>query len=77
MMQWAPEVDASAFEEAAAQCGLPFTLLDVTAKEAGAAYGTKLVLVRPDQHVAWRGDALPKDTHAFVDTIRGAVMAAA
>tara|TARA_R110000751_G_scaffold288076_4_gene393158 strand:+ start:3751 stop:5409 length:1659 start_codon:yes stop_codon:yes gene_type:complete len=75
-LRLAPDVDASAFEEAASQCGLPFTLLDVTAEEAGAAYGTKLVLVRPDQHVAWRGDALPKDTHAFVDRIRGAGMAA-
>jgi len=28
--------------------------------------------VRPDQHVAWRGDAEPADTLDLVDLVRGA-----
>jgi hypothetical protein len=28
---------------------------------AGIFYGSGLVLSRPDQHVAWRGDKLPAD----------------
>jgi hypothetical protein len=35
-------------------------------------YRHRLVLSRPDQHVAWRGDALPADPLALVDRIRGA-----
>jgi FAD binding domain len=35
-------------------------------------YGRKLVLVRPDGHVAWRGDALPADPAGIVERMRGA-----
>jgi hypothetical protein len=35
------------------------------------------VLVRPDGHVAWRGDDLPDDPLGLVDRVRGAVGAAA
>jgi 2-polyprenyl-6-methoxyphenol hydroxylase-like FAD-dependent oxidoreductase len=35
-------------------------------------YKRKLVLVRPDGHVAWRGDAPPVDAGAIIDRVRGA-----
>ena len=41
-------------------------------REASQLYRHKLVLVRPDQHVAWRGDAEPADTLDLVDLVRGA-----
>jgi hypothetical protein len=34
-----------------------------------------LVLVRPDGHVAWRGDVCPDDPLALIDHVRGAVNA--
>jgi hypothetical protein len=40
--------------------------------EAAALYERKLVLVRPDGHVAWRGDTPPVDAHALIDRVRGA-----
>jgi hypothetical protein len=36
-------------------------------------YERKLVLVRPDGHVAWRGDALPAEPQNLVDRVRGAL----
>ena len=36
------------------------------------AYRHKLLLVRDDQHVAWRSDALPADAEALVATLCGA-----
>ena len=52
--------------------GLPLQVLDVRTQDLPAAYRHKLVLSRPDQHVAWRGDRLPDDPLALVDLIRGA-----
>ena len=52
--------------------GVPLDLLDLSPSEAGGIYRHKLVLSRPDQHVAWRGDAAPEDPTALVDLIRGA-----
>jgi hypothetical protein len=37
----------------------------------GALYERRLVLVRPDGHVAWRGDILPDDAHSLIDAISG------
>jgi len=48
------------------------TVLDVEAEEAGALYPCKLLLSRPDQHVAWRGDKLPDNVMGLIDHVRGA-----
>jgi hypothetical protein len=44
----------------------------IASREAAALYEKPLVLVRPDGHVAWRGDAVPRDAVALIDTVRGA-----
>ena len=41
-------------------------------REAPELYRHNLVLVRPDQHVSWRGDAEPADPLDLVDLVRGA-----
>jgi 2-polyprenyl-6-methoxyphenol hydroxylase-like FAD-dependent oxidoreductase len=58
-------------EEAARRRGLPLQVLDVQSPAAAGLYPRALVLSRPDQHVAWRGDRLPDDAMALVDRIRG------
>jgi hypothetical protein len=60
---------------AAAQRGLPLDVLDVRSPEVSELYRHKLVLVRPDQHVAWRGDAEPADPLDLVDLVRGTMRA--
>jgi hypothetical protein len=55
--------------------GVPMQGLDVDADEASTRYETRLVLVRPDQHVGWRGDASPEDPYPLIDRIRGAAPA--
>ena len=66
-----PTVDATPLEMAAKHRGVPLAVLDIAASEAADPYSHKLVLSRPDQHVAWRGDALPADPLALVDRVRG------
>jgi hypothetical protein len=73
LLRFDPAVEAGRLTEAAAARGVPMTVLDVESEEAAALYPQKLVLSRPDQHVAWRGDAVPYDTAMLVDRIRGAL----
>ncbi len=51
--------------------GFPLTIYDVDAGEAKALYDRKLILSRPDQHIAWRGNAEPADPLALIDRLRG------
>jgi 2-polyprenyl-6-methoxyphenol hydroxylase-like FAD-dependent oxidoreductase len=44
---------------AAARRGVPLEILRVADPELAKIYQAKLVLVRPDQHVCWRGNAQP------------------
>ncbi|TDD76675.1 2-polyprenyl-6-methoxyphenol hydroxylase [Actinomadura darangshiensis] len=45
----------TAFERAAHASGVPLKVVDLTATPLPGRYEAPLVLVRPDQHVAWRG----------------------
>jgi len=72
-----PALDVAPLVAAAAARGLPLRVLDIDGPEAAALYDRALVISRPDQHVAWRGDAVPADPEALVDLLRGATPAAA
>jgi 2-polyprenyl-6-methoxyphenol hydroxylase-like FAD-dependent oxidoreductase len=51
--------------------GVPITTYDVPVPEARDLYQRGLALVRPDQHIAWRGDRLPDDVDALVARLTG------
>jgi 2-polyprenyl-6-methoxyphenol hydroxylase-like FAD-dependent oxidoreductase len=53
--------DAGALGRAFAAYGAPYAVLDLTDERARDIYGYDLILVRPDLHVVWRGNALPDD----------------
>lgn len=63
--------DTSALEAAAASAGVPLDVLRLNQPELRAIYERHLILVRPDQHVGWRGDALPADCAALVALVSG------
>ena len=67
------DADPEPLVRAAAAAGLPLDLLDVTGQLPAADYGANLVLVRPDQHVAWRGEGCPPNPDQLVDRVRGAL----
>jgi 2-polyprenyl-6-methoxyphenol hydroxylase-like FAD-dependent oxidoreductase len=51
--------------------GVPIEVVDVQAAGPDQLLDRKLVLVRTDQHVAWRGDALPEQPDRLIDTLTG------
>jgi 2-polyprenyl-6-methoxyphenol hydroxylase-like FAD-dependent oxidoreductase len=53
--------DLSGFERAIRSHGAPVTVLDVPDRIARDIYGFDLILLRPDLHVVWRGNAPPED----------------
>jgi 2-polyprenyl-6-methoxyphenol hydroxylase-like FAD-dependent oxidoreductase len=67
--------DATIFAAAAKARGVPLRQVAIADPEVAALYETRLVLVRPDGHVAWRGDTCPADAGAVIDRIRGAAAA--
>ncbi|WP_433522090.1 FAD-dependent monooxygenase [Nocardia pseudovaccinii] len=66
------EHDVTGLTDAAAERGVPLDVVDIRDDHARALYERDLVLIRPDQHVAWRGNAAPTDPLSIVDRIRGA-----
>ena len=72
LLNFGGDGDVSAFSAAAHQRGVPFTVVDVDQPCIAALYENRYVLVRPDNHVAWRSDTLPQDALAVIDRVRGA-----
>jgi 2-polyprenyl-6-methoxyphenol hydroxylase-like FAD-dependent oxidoreductase len=64
--------DPAPLVAAAKAQGLPLTVVDIAEAEIAALYEGKLILVRPDGHVAWRGDAVPDDPAHLARVVRGA-----
>lgn len=73
LLRFDPAVAADPLLNAAGARSVPMTLLDVPALAATDVYQHKLVLSRPDLHVAWRGDALPAEPAALVALVTGEV----
>jgi 2-polyprenyl-6-methoxyphenol hydroxylase-like FAD-dependent oxidoreductase len=63
--------DPTAIEQAFAARLVPLATMAIADPAIAALYERRLVLVRPDGHVAWRSDALPNDPRALVDCVRG------
>lgn len=57
--------------ERAAQLRVPVCYLEVDDPRVREIWQRDLVLIRPDEHVAWRGDALPDDLDRLLLTVSG------
>jgi 2-polyprenyl-6-methoxyphenol hydroxylase-like FAD-dependent oxidoreductase len=66
-------LDAKKFVDAAAARRVPLVVHDLSDSHISELYERELVLVRPDGHVAWRGNVCPDDVLALIDRVRGSV----
>jgi FAD binding domain len=69
--------DAAPLIDAAKTRKVPLTFAAIDEPQIAALYERKFVLVRPDGHVAWRGDRMPDDPLRVIDLVRGAPETAA
>lgn len=63
--------DTGRLAEAARGRGIPFEVLRIEMPQARDLYECDLALVRPDQHVAWRGNRMPGDCDALLARVTG------
>ena len=62
----APAGSADAFRQAAASLKVPLKVVSDSHAGGREAYGARLILVRPDQFIAWTGDTAPGDAIALL-----------
>ena len=70
LLRYDPDVAVAPLADAMRANGVPFGIVDVPAGEVESP-GHKLIVVRTDQHVAWRGDAVPDNPVHLVDKLLG------
>jgi 2-polyprenyl-6-methoxyphenol hydroxylase-like FAD-dependent oxidoreductase len=63
--------ETRALTAAAAKRRMPLKLIALSMPEARDLYGRDLAIIRPDQHVAWRGNRLPQDCDALIAHLTG------
>jgi hypothetical protein len=67
----ATDAAVQAFEQAALGTHVPLKVIRDTYAGGREAYEHHLVLVRPDQYVAWTGDDAPPDVPALLERLTG------
>ncbi len=66
------DADVVPFIESATARGVPLTIVELRGQTLEKLYAASLLLVRPDQHVAWRGTSVDQATAGtIIDSIRG------
>jgi aromatic ring hydroxylase-like protein len=70
----AQAAEAAPLLDAAWTRRVPMEFAALGEPQAAALYERRFVLVRPDGHVAWRGDRMPADPLRLTDVLRGATL---
>ncbi len=60
-----------AFQVASSKLRMPMKVITLPQSPALDLYQRRLIVVRPDQHIAWRGDAVPDDVQGLLSTVAG------
>ena len=63
--------DSSGLEDAMRAAGAPFQVLTIEDPAPREVYGYDLIMVRPDLHVVWRGNAAPDDPQQLAALVTG------
>lgn len=63
--------DSGTFAAAAVERMIPLKIIAPGDPRLQRRYGARFALIRPDQHVAWRGDAVPGDVQSLLGQVTG------
>ena len=65
------KINTDSFVNRAANLRIPLVLYENTSKDLLHLYKYNLVLIRPDQYVAWRGNNIPEDLDSVLNRVSG------
>jgi 2-polyprenyl-6-methoxyphenol hydroxylase-like FAD-dependent oxidoreductase len=65
------DAQVRAFEQAASALGVPLKVLCDSYADGRLKYETRMILIRPDQFIAWIGDRAPPDARAVMQRVSG------
>ena len=71
LLAFARDAAADAIERAARTLRIPLNVVRDDDRDERADYAARLVLVRPDQFVAWCGDDAPPDAALLLRKVTG------
>jgi 2-polyprenyl-6-methoxyphenol hydroxylase-like FAD-dependent oxidoreductase len=66
-----PDIAVAPLVKAMREDRIPIEVVDVDTNGSHTPYDRKLIIVRTDQHVAWRGDAIPDQPEKLVGILTG------
>jgi 2-polyprenyl-6-methoxyphenol hydroxylase-like FAD-dependent oxidoreductase len=72
VLRFSDGADPAPLLAAARRRGIPFTAIDMRAEPPIPDRRHGLLVVRTDQHIAWRGDRVPADVDGLLDQLIGA-----
>jgi 2-polyprenyl-6-methoxyphenol hydroxylase-like FAD-dependent oxidoreductase len=72
LLSFNDEVNVDQFVKEAEEKRVPLKVVPLYGYKLHELYEKSFIIVRPDQHVAWRGDHLPENISELLDQIRGA-----
>ena len=71
LLDFRDDSELKQLQRASTEAGMLLEIVNITEPHVAALFERAFVLVRPDGHVAWRGDELPTDAAALVSTVCG------
>jgi len=71
LLRFDPGIDVAPLVKAAGRAGMPLKLVDARMPSGDPAFTHPLMIVRPDQHVAWRGKSIPTDPETLIARLAG------
>ena len=74
LLHFGGDDDISEFEAAFRAIGAPLKALQLDEPHMRKLYDKSMFLLRPDMHIAWRGDKAPANLGKLVDRVTGRAM---
>jgi 2-polyprenyl-6-methoxyphenol hydroxylase-like FAD-dependent oxidoreductase len=71
LIRFDPQAEIRALTQAATSASMPIAVLDTARPQDSSAFTHALLIVRQDQHVAWRGNALPQNCNDLIFKLCG------